>query len=346
VCGRGGGAEGRCVLARVNHDIEHDSAGGEGQGATRPLCGPRSPLEFSFPLMRLGGLRVRVHWIVPLYAACELVACLPRRIPQLPFVGAIVGSLIVLVVLTEAARGLVARRLGSGVGAVSVWPLGGLESTASPGVGRPVLCEAGGLILRGLLAGVFAIALWKTGAERAHMIFDPFRPLEVLSKDWPLWRVWLWSAYYANGVLLIANMALPMFPFDLGRMIAAGRRDGNAAEQRVGRFGMFCAMALLVIAATKGETRLMGVAAFGFLASYLESRRPSRLPPDEGTGEQEKPEDRTPPSASRPAKVAKVLVPEGEVDRVLEKISREGLPSLTLEEREVLSRETERRRGG
>src|SRR6185369_10839332 len=106
------------------------------------------------------------------------------------------GSLIVLAVLTEAARGLMARWLGSRVGAVSVWPLGGLESTAGAALSRPVLCEAGGLVLRGLLAGVFAIALWKTGAERAQMIFDPFRPLEVLSKDWPLWRVWLWSAYY------------------------------------------------------------------------------------------------------------------------------------------------------
>jgi hypothetical protein len=41
-----------------------------------------------------------------------------------------------------------------------------------------------------------------------------------------------------------------------------------------------------------------------------------------------------------------VLVPASEVERLLEKISREGLPSLSVEEREVLSRETERRRRG
>ena len=69
-------------MARVNHDIEHDSAGGEGQdrrGLTRRPSETSSPLELSFPLMRLGGVRVRVHWIVPLYAGCELAACLTRK---------------------------------------------------------------------------------------------------------------------------------------------------------------------------------------------------------------------------------------------------------------------------
>src|SRR5256885_14817404 len=85
-CGRVGS---EVCMARVNHDIEHDSAGGEGQdrpGRTARNLGAASPLEASFPLMRLGGLRIRVHWIVPLYAGCELLACLPRKDPALPFV--------------------------------------------------------------------------------------------------------------------------------------------------------------------------------------------------------------------------------------------------------------------
>jgi hypothetical protein len=41
-----------------------------------------------------------------------------------------------------------------------------------------------------------------------------------------------------------------------------------------------------------------------------------------------------------------VTITGAEVDRVLAKISREGMASLTIAEREVLAHETERRRRG
>src|SRR5262249_31503432 len=161
-------------MGRGHHDIEHDSAGGGGEdraGGRGRCSGGGSPLELSFPLMRVGGLRVRVHWIVPLYAGCELVACVHRKDPAPLLVATILGSLIVLAILRETVRGVMARRLGSRVAAVTVWPLGGLASAATPGVARPVRCEAGGLVVGGVLAGVLAAALWQTGSGPGHLGF-------------------------------------------------------------------------------------------------------------------------------------------------------------------------------
>ena len=100
-------------MAWVNHDIEPDSADDDRQESTPPtrrLPGCEDP---SLPFLRIGGLLGRIHWIVPLYLACELVAWLPERKPGPMQMGGLIGSLLVLPIAQELGRGLLARRLGS-----------------------------------------------------------------------------------------------------------------------------------------------------------------------------------------------------------------------------------------
>src|SRR5262245_26569057 len=237
-------------MARV-HDIEHDSAG-EGQGRSggtaRGTSRDRDAFSVSIPLMQLGGLRVRMHWIVPLYAACELAAALPHGGTRFRCVGSLVGSLIVLVLVREIGRGLLARRLGSGVPGVTMWPLGGLNTMATPSVGRPAACEAGGLLTSLVLAPVLAGAALAAGLDaRTLFEFDPLAPGLVLARiDASPWATALWSAYYANAVVLVLNL-LPMCPMDMGRILAARMRGRPQANERAARVGMSVALALLVV---------------------------------------------------------------------------------------------------
>ena len=99
---------------------------------------------------------------------------------------------------------------------------------------------------------------------------------------------------------------------------------------------------LPVIAVTVGAGHLMGVAVLGGVATFLDLRRHQFLLVDTEADSMPIHEPEDPP----PVRKAPQPVPNAELDVVLEKISREGMGSLTEDEREVLARETERRRRG
>ena len=190
-------------MARLNRDIEPDSPYGGGEdrpGRVRRLFGGgEDPLSLAFPLMRVGRLRVRVHWVLPLYLACELVAWIPSDKVGPSFSLPLVGSLLVLALVREVVRGWFARWLGSNIDHVTVWPLGGLNSVARASCPHPVAAEVGGLIVILLLVPILAAAALLTGATEANLLFNPFNPGAVFGGHlWPMTQVILWSAYYAN----------------------------------------------------------------------------------------------------------------------------------------------------
>jgi Zn-dependent protease len=339
-------------MARLNHDIEPESAGGEGQdrrnirpGLVRRLFHGEDPLSLAFPIARIGPLRLRIHWVVPVYIASELAASLPQDRIGLPYVAIALGALAVVVLLREIGRGFFARWLGSSVDQVVLWPLGGLNAAAKHGTPQPVAAETGGLIVGALLAPVLALAAVQAGVDKENLLFNPFRPSEVLSYGtWTTVQLALWFGYYLNIVVLGLNLLLPMFPMDLGRIMAARwRRHSPAflATERAGRVGLIAAVTLFILAATVGENRLMAVAFCCFVATLIELRRAQFLAP----APSETPEE-PPPARAHPAKPKIIVVPDPELDVVLAKISREGMASLNPTERAVLTRETERRRRG
>jgi hypothetical protein len=97
---------------------------------------------------------------------------------------------------------------------------------------------------------------------------------------------------------------------------------------------------LFVFAVAVGQGHLMGVAVLGGVATLMDLRRHQFLLID---GEAEMQPIHEP---EEPVRKAPQPVPNNELDAVLEKISRDGIDSLTSAERDVLARETERRRRG
>lgn len=305
------------------------------------------PLTWSAPIGRIAGLGLRLHLIVPLWAAAELAFSLPHHRVGPMHVGTGVAAVLVIALIREVARALVSRSGGAEEESIVVWPLGGLTGGKRAGFPRGVASQAGGLAIQLLLVPILAGAVWASGADPATLLFNPFEPRGVVGMLASGWQVAAWWLFYANVVVLLASL-LPMRPFDGARLLEAWvceRRGAARANDAVTRVGLFAAVALLVFAAAASEGRLIAVAFFSAAATVIEFRKAEFLyanADDAAACPDEAPEPLTldPPEPSG----EEAGEDPGELDRVLERISSVGLAGLSDAERELLRRETERRR--
>jgi hypothetical protein len=298
------------------------------------------PVAWSFPVARLGALRLRMHWFVPLWVGAELLAWLPRHALGLAHVMAVVASLLVLAIGREAARLGVARWLGSEADASVVWPLGGLSPVSVSGTPRPVLADVGGVLVGLCLMPVLAWGCVRVGCVAESLTPDLLSPRVTAATLRTPEQVAVWWLYYANMLQLAANL-VPALPFDAGRAVGAftRARGGTRGAVVAARIGLLAAAGLFVYGCAAGETRLILVSAFAALVMFMDFRRHEFLA--EPVVASVDPPARPLTVVHRPLAPARA---EPSLDDVLSKISRSGIGSLTPEEREVLARETDRRR--
>jgi Zn-dependent protease len=335
---------------RLNHDIEPDyGQGGESRGRTwsvgRVFGVGEDPLTWwSFPLMKVGGLRVRVHtFLVPVWMGIEALAWLPQNKLGPVHLLSAMGALLVLALLHELGRGLFARWLGDGGDCVVVWPLGGLNPVARRGAAYPLAAESGGLVVNALLVPVLALAALGLGISHSELFFNPLEVNAAAANLNSLPQIVVWWAYFMNAFMLAANLLLPMLPLDSGRLVNAWLRGrSNTPAETAAKIGFVTAGVLFLVSTAVGQGHLMGVAVLGAVATLIERRRHVLPVADVYDLDPVIPEEPPPPSPRRPAPPP----PTAELDAVLEKISKQGINSLTSAEREVLARETERRRRG
>jgi len=315
----------------------------------RVLGAGEDPFAWSIPVFRMRRIQVRLHLVVPLWIAAELLfAFSTDRIGPL-HVSMAVGSLVVIAIMREWMRAHAARVLGADEKDTAIaWPLGGLTPVSRPGLSHPIATELGGIVFGVAVTPLLVIALWATGADLQTLLFNPLSPRGSLALLATSWQYAAWWLYYANTVILLLNIFLPMSPFDAAGILHAWMRQriGAArANDAVLRCGIFAALSLLVLAATGGETRLIAVAIFAAAATLQQFRKneflysPARVVPD-------RPES-CPDEAAEPAQVVRVEpeVTDDAIDQVLAKITKGGMGSLTNAERSLLERATRIRRG-
>lgn len=294
------------------------------------------PVAWSFPLARLGAIRLRVHWFVPLWVGAELLAWLPRHALGPAHVAAVVASLLVLGVTREASRLWVARWLGSEAEVSRVWPLGGLSPVSVGGTARPVLAEVGGSLAGLCLLPLLAWLCVRAGCVAEALAPDLLSPRVTAATLRTPEQVAAWWLYYANVLQLAANL-VPAGPFDAGRVLGAIARArlGERGAVVAARIGLLVCAGLFVYGCAAGETRLILVASFAALVTFMDFRRHEFVSAPGAA-----------PESARPTAVVHRPAARSEpsLDEVLAKISRTGMASLTPEEREALSRETERRK--
>lgn len=334
--------------------------------------------SWSLPLFRvprgvpwIGGIDVRLHILYIIYIAGTLIFSMARDGLGIGFAGAMMATLFVLVLLHEFGHCAACRLVGGEADRIVMWPLGGLAMCRPPHDWKAAfITTAGGPLVNVALAPILGGALLLTGSGWEPIVgFNPFNPRSVLAMDWftSYARVWLWSAYFTNLALLAFNVLLLMFPLDGGRMFQElmwwrlGYRRSMVIAVNV---GLVLAIALGVFALLGGgQNTLFAIAVFAGLTCFTERRRlalieddPALQGYDFSKGYQGMPDagprkyQNNPATADRAYEAAlkaqqKERARQEQVDKVLDKIRREGMASLTRKEKALLREETERRKG-
>ena len=302
-----------------------------------------SPMTWSLPLCRLGSVSVRVHALFLLLIAVELLRASVSaggRTLALPPTAMMLGSFFGLSVLHELTRTLCYRRIGGDLDEWLLWPLGGLcTADAGDREGGSGWCAASGWLAQALLAAVVAAVLYHqtgrviNGAMPLPWSLEGFRELSLANAGAGTECLWLlqWSL-----MVTLSLGALPAFPLAGGQVLLAllaERRGWSAVAHLVARSGVVCAVALLVAGLAFDGWTLSALAMLVWIASRetvlrveatdaLMQERPERIAPQ-----------RRAPSDD-----------QAEIDRILEKINRDGIKSLSVRERWRLKAATRRRR--
>jgi Zn-dependent protease len=331
-----------------------------------------NPFTWSLPIARVGGITVRLHLFFLAYILIELGrGVVPAKGQHIDF-GLTALAMLVLftaVLVHEFGHCLACCWMRGRADEILLWPLGGLAACHPPhfwhahfvtAAGGPlvnvVICAMAGCML-GLLTGQW----WGVAFPN---ILDPFARLldPAISRSWAHITLYMFNAI---SLMLLAFNLLPMFPMDGGRLFQAmlWPRYGWSRSMRCAvRLGYVGGMALAVFGAVTNHWTLIAVAIFGLWSCYIthkqlefsdsvlafesdEQALQSYAAPDEP----ETPSHGARPTHSQAATQGQAWqrVQEAqEVDRILQKIARSGMDSLSGAERGLLERATQRRRAG
>lgn len=247
-----------------------------------------------------------------------------------------------------------------------------------------LITTLGGPAVHLVIGPILALVMLAMGAPLGVIVFNPFAPSAVISDPWfleqgrsvAMLRWGIWFTYFSNAALFLFNMLLVMFPMDAGRVFQEllWSRIGYKRSMLIATtVGIALAAVIGLVALTappqSGMNILFGIALFAGLTSYQERKRVEML--DEfsfasddpwrgfslsrtnarGGADLYAPDDRAdrpsrPSAAARrlEAELAQAQKEQAEVDRILEKVGREGLASLSRAERNLLKRATDRQR--
>jgi Zn-dependent protease len=340
------------------------------------------PLGWSIPLASCFGVRVRLHLVFMAWIAAELITSLrPDSIGPVHVASAVVAFVLV-VVLREVARVPAMRAAGLSDATVTLWPLGAVDVPSAADRPRPrVRVALAGIAASAAITLASAWTLVAISGSAALLALDPFHASATISNMESPLLVLVWWIYAASVVVLAANLLLPAPGFDLGRLVQAmaSRQPESAwrAARMIAHLGIAVAVAVFVLGAVGGMTRVMGAAALAGLLAFLELRRaifvestamPWRpgssallsdfAPTPQPRARQPLPMEsaadasRDPTYAERPDTDGDVELieqalserPVAGIDEILAKISRQGLSSLNEDERARLDAERDRLR--
>lgn len=210
------------------------------------------PFAWSFPMGRLFGITIRIHWLFPFVSlgvilwtafGSPLDAAQHKFQPPYLWVDAcvLVLLLFVSVLFHEFAHCFSARALGGDASEILMWPLGGLANVELPHRPRAhFLCAAAGPASNFLLCALCLLLLLFVEGRPLMPYWSPLHTgwpyrdfggvVTLFDYEWnaaefdPLASPAVWAArlFYVNWFLGLLNTVLIGFPLDGGRMLQAG----------------------------------------------------------------------------------------------------------------------------
>lgn len=320
-------------------------------------------LDASLRLYTRFGIEVRAHWILIFWVALEMIGALGRGGEDLLRMAAVMLFLFFFILLHEYGHCFAGRWLGLHADRIVLWPLGGLAFVDSPG--RPSreawVAAAGPLVDFTVILLMTPWLVVSDGAVGSYLL--GIRE-EALYDD-------LYASVFAMNLDRFVFNLIPALPMDFGRILRAilWHRHGLGAAT-IACVWVARVSALLLFLA--GLPLLLGGGLFLLLFALFIwfSAEQMRIAVRSGEEEPEEPWARELPGSSfRPApgdaapglfarrrearrsrraeKLArKRMRDDEELDRLLAKVHREGMTSLSARERRFLVSASRRRSGG
>lgn len=351
-----------------------DNGGGwraGGAGFLRRVFGDgENPLTWALPLYSAWGIRVRVHIVLVLFTLGRVLWSLFND-TSVPLMLGWMGSLWILILLHEYGHCFAARRVGGDADEIILWPLGGLAMCQVPERWKANLFVAlAGPAVNVVLLPVFAVAILLVTRDASVIFFNPLNPTQTMlspslsagSDAGALAKQLLVAAHQTNFYLLAFNMLIPMFPMDAGRVVHAmiwKKRGPFEATSIASRIGLFIGVTMIVAGLVLENITLAAIGLFGALLCWQELRIQrfeadpvlgggvpgmSSMSSMTGLAGSAFDPDDEPPSKRELKKQAQLEAEEQEVDRILEKISAQGMASLTAQEKKTLKKASESKR--
>lgn len=329
----------------------------------------RNPMSWSVGVMRLGSLAIRLH-------ALSMALILVVLFRAIWFSGAEGGileigpALIVLVALfwlvlvSESVVTLVTRAMGGSASEIILHPLGGLDTTVPPpGWKRQVVSSLSGLVFLAvftLLTGVALAAI--TEDPEWRIIPSPFtidRIYEIeMFNSW--WLLVLYLFHWASFLVLAANL-VPSPPMRIWNCVVGllRIRFGWQSARKIA-LRIAIVSALVVACWALADRRFLLLLFAIFLAECIREEyrriqvvhhalghsqgvRATSLQVESMLEQEEARVTHARRRARERSRASARMKVEGELDRILEKISRSGLDSLTRAERRTLRLATDHR---
>lgn len=321
-------------------------------------------LNWTWPLFRIFGIRVSMHWMLALLTGIYLVQALSTGSGEVILVVAVACLVLAASVLFhELAHCWMAIRRGGSADEIVLGPLGGVSYVGHTGSTADEIAIAGvGPLSNFLLAGAAFGGFALTGAAWDWSLLNPFGGW--LPTGFTLAQVMLLNAGWINLSLGLFNLLVPAYPLDGGRILYAfltarhGRARGAEISAAIS-LPVGLAIAIWGFATWQILLAVIGVAV---LFDALQLRRLAKMgeldahPAFSGPEFDPAPERTRKPGffsrwrarraeARRRREAGRLEEEQQRVDAVLEKVSRDGIGSLSSSERRILEEASKRRRG-
>jgi Zn-dependent protease len=342
----------------------------------------RDPLTWSVPVGRFSGIRVRIHIFFLIFLAFQLaLGYRDGGVIGLQYTASWGAILFVSVLLHEFGHCFAARWVGGDAEEILIWPLGGLAFVSAPNTPRDqfITTVAGPLVNLAICLVSAAVILGHGASPQLNPLSNaPLAVIPLVAGDGsipvvPMWLVGLGMVFGVNWIMFLFNFFMPAFPLDGGRMLrcALWPRLGFARATTItvlvakiaavvlGIVGvlqvppsvLLVAIAIFVYISSESERRMLeagmlfddSVFGYDFSQGYTslaksgprqKARRPNFIERWWRRRQQ----------AKRQRELAEQQEQERQVDQILAKLHREGMASLTDQERRLLTRASQKYR--
>jgi Zn-dependent protease len=325
-------------------------------------------MNLSFPLFRLFGIPIRIHWFYPLV----LILILTRGLIGSQGSGLVLGynalmaaGLLITTIIHELGHCFGARSVGTHADQIVIWPLGGLAYVGHGGAPRHDIKIAvlGPITHLPLAAATIGLLLLQVPWNWTYLNpLDEWIPFSLRELFWADVCV---GVLRIQVLLFVLNLVVPSYPLDGGRILAnllVARFGRDRAAILTTYFSIPIGIAIFIFGFLRRDffLGLMGIwmlfeayqirklAAEGQLDAHpMFGNTPEfDYMPDRPQGKgflASWREKRARAAVARDRE--RELADRARVDAVLEKVSREGIGSLTSDERRILDEASRRGRG-